>query len=581
MNEFYRIINDVYFYINQNFTIDKKYKFIDYCKRKLKIPCECGFSSKYYSLIRESKKYGIVYTPKEIANFIIKNLIVEKNIINNPYIKILDPSCGCGNLMLECFKYLKDIYLKNIDKINKKNNIKLNYCDIEKHIVNFNLFGFDIDKIAIMILKIDLFRLSGNINEKNFIVKDFLIDRINEKFDFLIGNPPYIGHKSGDKNYFKILKKKYTDVYNGKGDILYCFFSKSIRCLGLGGKLSFIASRYFCESKSGGKLRKFIVQNTKVHKIVDFYGIRPFRYIGIDPIIMFLRKEKNIKENDIEIIRPKNNKLQDSNFFNYKERCTKFSILQSNLKENGWVFVNKIEENILKKIEKKAKILLSDICESHQGIITGCDKAFILDYTSIKKYNIELNVVKPWIKSSYIDKYSVIRTEKYIIYLNYVKNPDTYKNSIKFISRYKDKLENRRECKSGNRNWYELEWCRKPEIFEKEKIVFPYKSNSNKFAIDSGSYFSADIYCITLKRTDIFNYNDLLYILNSTVYEFYFKTFAKKLGQDVYEYYPSNLMKLKIPLLNFHFSNTDNNKYLYKFFEFTANEINVIESKCN
>lgn len=111
--------------------------------------------------------------------------------------------------------------------------------------------------------------------------------------------------------------------------------------------------------------------------------------------------------------------------------------------------------------------------------------------------------------------------------------------------------------------------------------MFPYKSNSNKFAIDSGSYFSADIYCITLKRTDIFNYNDLLYILNSTVYEFYFKTFAKKLGQDVYEYYPSNLMKLKIPLLNFHFSNTDNNKYLYKFFEFTANEINVIESKCN
>lgn len=579
MDEFYKIINNIYFYINEDFTIDKKYKFIDCCKKKLGISFKYGFSNKYYNLIGKNKEYGIVYTPKDIADFIIKDLIVEKDIINNPYIKVLDPSCGCGNLILACFDYLKEVFQKNLDKINKSNNIKLNYCDIEKHIVTYNLFGFDIDKTAIMILKIDLFRLSGNINEKNFLVKDFLINNINDKFNFLIGNPPYIGHKSVDKSYSKILKKKYPDVYNDKGDVLYCFFSKAINCLNLGGKLSFIVSRYFCESRSGEKLRKLIVYNTKINKIIDFYGIRPFKNIGIDPIIMFFQKTKNIMENKIEIIRPKNNKICNSSFFYYENMCRTFSISQNNLKEDGWIFVDEIEKSILKKINKKADLLLSDICESHQGIITGCDKAFILDYPSIKKYNIELEVVKPWIKSSYIDKYNVVRKGKYIIYLNYVANIEKYKNSMNFISRYKEKLKSRRECKSGNRKWYELEWCRKPKIFQEEKIVFPYKAGNNRFAIDCGSYFSADIYCITLKKSSILKYSILLSILNSTVYEFYFKTFAKKLGQNIYEYYPNKLMKLKIPLLDYHLNVIDN-EYLYKFFEFTSDEINVIESKC-
>jgi adenine-specific DNA-methyltransferase len=63
-------------------------------------------------------------------------------------------------------------------------------------------------------------------------------------------------------------------------------------------------------------------------------------------------------------------------------------------------------------------------------------------------------------------------------------------------------------------------------------------------------------------------------VLNSDIYEFYFKTFGKKLGENLYEYYPNNLMKLCIPTME---ENLCEN-YLYKNFKFTDEEIEIIKS---
>lgn len=567
MDDFLKNIYKIYEFISKEVSVYEKNDYIDIFKRSMKINVKDSFSTRYYKYIKDSKRSGIVYTPKKIADYMVKNLIDSSEVIHNPYIKILDPSCGCGNLIFSCFQYLKEIFLNNINEINKRLNKKLNSDDIDYHILYYNLFGFDIDKTAIIILKIDLFRLTGIINNKNFIVKDFLMDDVKGKFDFIIGNPPYIGHKNVDRNYSKILKKKYKEVYEDKGDVSYCFFSRALKCLNKTGKLGFIISRYFCEASSGKKLRKFILNNANIKLIIDFYGIRPFKDIGIDPIIIYLKNEKNCSaENKIKIIKP-----------NHKGEFTRFFIKKGELDSEGWVIINETERKMLNKIIRKCKFLLSDICNSHQGIITGCDKAFILDREVINVKHIEEDIVKPWIKSSYIHKYKVNPTERYIIYLNKVEE-EKYKNSINYVSKYKDKLENRRECRAGRREWYEIQWARKPEIFENEKIVFPYKASHNRFALDRGSYFSADVYCLTLKKQGIFNYEMLLYILNSSIYEFYIKSFAKKLGENLYEYYPNKLMKLKIPYIDYaHIKDTE---YLYEFFGFNKREINILENKC-
>lgn len=570
-NFFTNAIDELYNLIIQPINDTYKKQAILYYKKKLNMNYNESFGEYYYKIKTEKKSKGVVYTPYKISNYIIKNTIDKSKVLNNPYIKIVDPSCGTGNLIIPCFLYLREIYTENLSYFNLKFNLNLDENNINKHIIQNNLYGFDIDDISIKILEIDLFVKSGYIDIKNFVHGDFLTAKVNTKFDIIIANPPYIGKKNIDKDYSKTIKSLYKDIYKDKSDIVYCFFQKSLQIIKVNGRLGFIMSRYFMESPSGKELRKILKQFCIIYKIVDFYGIRPFKNVGIDPVMIFL--VYNEKDNyDIEVIKPKSN-TKNIYFFESNNELKKFYINKNILDNERWIIRDECERNIVKKIENKCFTNLNNICYSYQGIITGCDKAFIVNSEDIKREKLERELIKPWIKNSYIKKLEVKRNDKYIIYTNFIDDIQKYPRTLNHIIKYKQKLSQRRECRNGSKKWYEIQWGRDYTIFEGEKIVFPYKSHINRFALDKGSYFSADVYCLVLKKNVPFTYEYLLFLLNSKIYEFYFKTYAKKLGSNIYEYYPNNVMKLSIPVFK-DFNNDE--EELYKFFEFNDEEIKII-----
>ncbi|MDP4143950.1 MAG: N-6 DNA methylase [Bacillota bacterium] len=583
-DKFIQYVNNIYQLINE--PIDQIYKItaIQNCKKKFNINHLESLSKYYFSCTDDNKQNGVVYTPLEIAEFIVKKTITDKDIINNPFIKIVDPACGAGNLIIPCYNYLKEIYIKNIELINRKNNLNLTPENIAEHIILNNLYGYDIDDVAIKVLIIDLYQLGGFINIDNFKLNDFLLEELQCKYDIFISNPPYVGHKSVDKVYSAQLKAIYKEIYRDKGDISYCFFQKSLFNLNKGGKLTFITSRYFLESPSGEQLRIILKELCSINTIVDFYGIRPFKGVGVDPLIIFINNENSNSEK-IQVLKPNINKgknkkeFYQSLFLNKGNNYKNFYVCKGDLNNKGWILRDEDERNIINKIENHSFTTLANVCNSYQGIITGCDKAFIMNKDELIEKEIEMSIVKPWIKSSHIGKKYIEKSDQYLIYSDYIENEDKYPNSLHYIGQYHDKLINRRECRRGVRKWYELQWGRVPEIFENEKIVFPYKSKNNRFALDKGSFFSADVYALRLKENVPFTYDYLLYILNSNLYEFYFKTFAKKLGEDLYEYYPNNLMKLCIPTMIDY--NHNNQGVLYNLFELNDKEIEIIENNIN
>lgn len=565
-------INQLYQVIIQPFEDNiKREKIVDF-KKQFNISDTVG--EYYHNLTGKNKQKGIVYTPNDIVQFMIKNTVSEEEFISNPFMKIFDPSCGVGNFIIPIYKYLKNIIIKNYEVMKKE----INYLDIDKHIVENNIFGTDIDEIAIKILKIDLYCITGHV-PKNIFVQDYLFFKNEIKYDVVIGNPPYIGHKTMDKKYSKVLKEKYFDVFNDKADISYCFFSKTLNCINEAGKISFLVSRYFMESPSGSGLRN-LLSNKNVNMIVDFYGLRPFKNIGIDPVIIFINMK--CKETKCNVIKP--DKTIDYVGFidgiaNQDKTVVKdFCIDKNNFLNETWMLIPDEERIIINKIEKKSKYKLNEICDSYQGIITGCDKAFIInDKETVNE--IEKELIKKWIKNSNIKKGYIEKSDKYIIYSDKIKDESIYPNAISHINEYKEKLMERRECKKGIRKWYELQWGRDYNIFENGKIVFPYKASENKFTYDKGSYFSADIYCLVLKNNMFslnYNYKMILDILNSKLYEFYFQSYGKKLGRNMYEYYPNTVCKLKIPII---INNNITDEVLYDFFNLTEAEIKIIASR--
>jgi len=585
MNEdlykFEKSVNELYRIMIQPIHEYYKAAAVQNCRLELGIIPGSSFSEKYAAVMKDCRETGSVYTPEEIAEYIVKNTVSREEIAANPYIRIADPACGTGNMILPCFRHLKNLYTGLLEEINVRHGLSLSEEGISKHILDFNLFGFDLDRLAIRVLLADLFAEAGCFNGDNFREEDFLMGDIEERFDVFIGNPPYIGHKTVDRDYSKSLKERFSGIYVDKGDISYCFFQRSIDLINPGGKLSFITSRYFIESPSGVALRRLLSKDGALAGIVDFYGIRPFKGIGIDPAIVFMDFGRRACE-ELEVIRPllvngKNDKkgflrslLQGSG-----SEYSRFSMRQEDLDDSGWILKDGESLGILRKITAGCSFKLSDIAESCQGIITGCDRAFVLERKAAEEYGIEKELLKPWIKSSSIEKNRVRESSTVLIYSDLIEDEALYPNAMKFISEHRDRLMGRRECRTGARKWHMLQWGRKSEIFDGEKIIFPYKSSSSRFAIDRGSYFSADVYALVLSEDAGMSLEKLVRLLNSSVYEFYFKSFAKKLGEDQFEYYPNNLMKLLVPDAPKEEFSTD--EEIFGYFGLTQRETDIIK----
>lgn len=584
MNNFNQIIEECFNKIySSTHSINICYE-IDECKKKLSMEYEEEFRDFYNHMIKNQKEKGAVYTPEGIVKYMVQHVIKEYMIVENPFIKILDPSCGGGNFIIEIYRHLNNIYLKNLNYINEVHGLKLKEKTLYKHIMENNLYGFDIDETALKILRLDIWNIiKANDFKDNIIARDFLTLDSEEKFNIIIGNPPYIGHKSIDKDYVKTIKNTYKEVYVNKSDICYCFINKAKDFLKDNGSLALILSRYLMEAQSAKGIREFIRKNYSIEKIVDFYGLRPFKGNGIDPLILFLTY-KNVENYNFKVIRPyiRQIRKKDFDFIDALVNGKDLNILCSNkkdLNQDFWRILDPIEKNIIRKIEEKSQGSLREIGENFQGVITGCDRAFIVTEDDIDKYKIEKSLLRPWIKSSNLYNGGINNNYKWLIYSNDIEI-GIHKNALKYIENYYSKLKNRRECKRNIRKWYELQWGRDKKLFNEEKIIYPYKASENRFVLDkSGCYFSADIYGFTITNPKV-NPKFIANLLNSTLYEFYIKCNLKKLGDYLYEYYPNRLLHIKV------FENEEcilkedfKDEELYSFYNITLEEIRFIENK--
>lgn len=505
-------------------------------KNKWKISKSIG--EVYQDLCKKElkKDMGSFYTPFDIVNYMVEKVLSDIDYEKNPFVKILDPSCGGGYFLSEIFKKLKE------------KGLALGIQNIEHHILTNNIFGCDTDENAVMICILEFFDLTGYVIQ-NVVKEDFLTN-FTGNFDIIIGNPPYMGHKILIGEYREQLYDIYKDVFYDKADMSYCFIKKSIDLLNANGKLVFFTSRYILEAANGYGIRGYIKKHGFISSIIDFYGVRVIKGVGIDNIIFEFIKCHNIGNTEFYRIMENGNGQGKKIFedirnkeFNYVKNI---KVCYENLNASGFVFLSEIENSILNRIKGT---MLGNICESYQGIITGCDKAFILSDEEADILNIEKDILKPWIKGKNIRKFDVTESEELIIYSDLIDNENRYAGSINQINKYHEKLVNRRECKTGVRKWYQLQWGRNLNLFLNKKIIYPYKASSNRFAIDSGNCFSADVYCIKIGEMfeNTFTYEYLVGILNSSLYEFYIKSIAKKLGGDLYEYYPNKIMTLEIP----------------------------------
>lgn len=544
--------------------------------------------------IEKRKKTGIYYTPVEIVEYIVDNTVGKLDVLKNPHPKILDSSCGCGNFLVYAFDRLLEIFEEKSDELVEKYGDEcFKKENLPRYILKNCIYGTDIDSDAVEVTKMLLtktaitgtydepsisddldeeeswdeykatylreFECNTGIFEMNIYNKDGLNIDWGTKFDIIIGNPPYVGHKLLTKEYKQFIMDKYKEVYRDKSDLYFCFYKNSIELLKKDGVIHLITPRYFLESISAELLRKYLEKNVEIEEIIDFLGAEVFDCVGISACIIRMRK-KGYGISTTNIYRKKSDKYVYVN--DRKNLVESVDEIKNNTKDfesikistsrlqSDWIIANEKDMELYLRIEKMQGYRLYEIAESSQGVITGCDKAFILKNNDNRLKNITPKLLKDLAKSRDIEKYVIPKVNHKMIYSNDIKCEDDEKYIFEnCINPYKEKLENRRECLKCIRKWYELQWGREKSVFERTKVMYPYKSRENKFAVDYDNlYSSADVYSFYLKDEykEEFSYEYIVALLNSSIYDKYYKINAKKMSRGIYDYYPNKVMKMKI-----------------------------------
>lgn len=453
--------------------------------------------------VRQStkNKFGQYFTPKVVADFMIDLADISANS------KILEPSCGEGVFL----KLLQD---KGFN----------------------NLTAYEIDE--------DLAQDFFNVRYESFVSAT-----IDEKFDLIIGNPPYIRWKNLEEHLKQELSLNpiWNKYFNSLCDYLYIFILKSIDLLNENGQLIFICPEYWMNTTHSVTLRNYMVANGYFEEIYHFNETPIFEKVTVSIVIFKFIKGKT-----------ENQKIKVAKFYaNQKlttETLNKLKF-QQELKDAEYLSVSQFKQNerwLLQtdEVRNELKILetncvkktqntllnlfnnsvlefntIGDFFDIGNGLVSGLDKAFQVNGHTLNEQerNATINVIK----AKDLKPYFTENITKYIFIKDGLRETEfqkTYPNFYNHFQKHKEDLEKRYQY-NRKINYWEWVFLRNFNLFSKDekRIFVPCKeriSNKNHFRfalVDEGVFPTQDVTAIFKKSNTKESIEYVLAYLNNPI----------------------------------------------------------------
>lgn len=439
--------------------------------------------------MKEKRKYGQYFTEEVIADYMV-------SLITHPVdCRVLEPSCGEG------------VFLSKLSSHGFSNTK-----------------GYEVDT--------SLAKAVGNVTYSSFLSVP-----TSEKYDVVIGNPPYIRWKNLEDELKAELQDNalWNRYFNSLCDYLFIFILKSIEHLTEGGELIFICSDYWMNSTHSDTLRNYMVANGFFERIYHFKEAPLFVGVNASFVIFKYRKSAKPQASPIQLFtytakgRPSMESLQQGDCFRKEDipqfkQCERWLLATQEMQDElQW-----LETMCVKQTNLFSRDLcrIGDMCDIGNGMVSGLDAAFKLDdgelaHLTEREQEYSINVLK----ARNLKRYCFVEDSRYIFVPQDMKRSEFEEQCPHFafrLQKYKDGLTSRYSYGRDLPYW-EFAFPRSQSLFERRgaKIFVPCKERIShkdyfRFCLaPEGFYPLQDVTAIVKKDSCRESVEYLLAYLNS------------------------------------------------------------------
>ena len=231
-----------------------------------------------------TKLGGVVYTPPSLAEFLASQAFDALRELTP--IRILDPACGDGQLLLAAYSAAKE------------RNIRVD------EVVGYDIDGTAVEKAAIRLCDIPRTKL---------VCGDFLelaarslgpIDLFNSHdeheyldFDLVVSNPPYVRTQTLGASVANSLAERFG--LTGRVDLYQAFVVAMIQALAPGGALGLLCSNKFLTNRTGASLRRVLLDELQLNEIVDLGDTKLFD-AAVLPVIVSGTRANGVQKTGVD-----------------------------------------------------------------------------------------------------------------------------------------------------------------------------------------------------------------------------------------------------------------------------------------
>jgi len=523
------------------------------------------------------KSHGVHYTPPELSAFLAK-AIVEHLEIGVGAVRVLDPACGDGGLLLAFAESLPEYvrkrtilvgYDRDVNAISEAKEL-LSHLDVQ-----------DIDLREADFLE-DVCREHSCLNQQNLFGAQKSLSLSN--FDAVISNPPYVRTQVLGAEKAQELAVNFG--LTGRVDLYQAFTIGMTSVLRHGGVLGLLTSNRFLFTQSGAELRRHLKTEYSLKAIYDLGDTKLFSAAVLPAIVIGKREQKEQQaasifdrvyefrsKDTVELEHPKFpsvlQALQNEAQGIVQTPKGLFSIERGNLASaddiaEPWTLVSAASEKWLECVSSHQECTFDDVGKIRVGIKTTADKVFIHDNWNEMPLDTspESELLHPLILHTDATRWKMMNGELktkvlYPYELGGDKripvNLEQFPHCKNYLESHEELLKGRKYVIESGRKWYEIWVPHSPNDWMESKVVFPDISVGPKFFLDtSGAIVNGDCYWITLREN---KNQDWLYLLlavanSSFIISYYDTVFHNKLYAGRRRFMTQYVKKFPLPAIN-------------------------------